>query len=319
MMYSLFAPREPFATGMLDVGDGNKIYWECSGNPNGIAAVALHGGPGGGSSPGRRKSFDPAIYQLVQFDQRGCGQSTPSAGDWTTSLEFNTTNYLIEDIEKLRVHLGINKWLVWGASWGSSLAIAYTLRHSQHVSAVILLSTMLTRSKDIHWLYHDVGRYFPQQWGHFQQGATYAENLVEQYNKLLNLQPDLDLRKLAVDHWCKWEDAVVSLESGAVKSLASADEKYRVAFARLCAHYFANVGWLDAESLLEEVKGLGQVPAVLIHGQFDLGCPSDVAWELAKRWPGAECYFVNTGHTGGEEMTQKMLWALDRFRSLKMT
>ena len=160
-----FPPIEPYASGMLDVGDGQSIYWESSGNPDGKPAIALHGGPGSGSSPGRRSWFDPERYRLVQLDQRGCGLSTPHAGDLVTDLSTNTTHHLIADIERLREHLGIERWLVWGASWGVTLALAYAERFPERVTEMILLSITMTRRADVHWLAHETGRFFPERVG----------------------------------------------------------------------------------------------------------------------------------------------------------
>src|SRR6266545_3305200 len=212
-----YPPIEPYETGKLDVGDGQSIYWEVSGNPAGKAAIALHGGPGSGSSPGRRRWFDPTRYRLVQLDQRGCGRSTPHAGDLSTDLATNTTHHLIADIERLREHLGIERWLVWGASWGVTLALAYAERHPQRVSEMVLLSITNTRRADVHWLAHETGRYFPEEWARFQAGVPEAErdgDLVAAYDRLLNAHPDRAVRLQAARDWVAWEDAILSLEGG---------------------------------------------------------------------------------------------------------
>ena len=166
-----FAAIEPYDAGMLDVGDGQRIYWEVSGNPEGKPAVALHGGPGSGSTPGRRRSFDPDAYRFVQFDQRGCGRSTPSVADLSTGLDSNTTEHLIGDIEKLREHLGIDRWLVWGGSWGVTLGLAYAQRFPERVTEMVLVSCTMTRPGDVHWLYHEAGRFFPEQWHRYAAGG----------------------------------------------------------------------------------------------------------------------------------------------------
>ena len=211
-MRERFPTIEAYDEGMLDVGDGQCIYWEVSGNPEGKAAVALHGGPGGGSSPGRRRLFDPDAYRVVQFDQRGCGRSTPSAADLGTDLTTNTTEHLISDIEQLREHLGIDCWLVWGGSWGVTLGLAYAQRHPERVSELVLVSVTMTRRSDIHWLYHEAGRFFPEQWDRFRTGGGNADDLVAAYDRLLNAEPDPAVRYRAAKDWCDWEDAVVSLE-----------------------------------------------------------------------------------------------------------
>jgi proline iminopeptidase len=307
---------EPYASGLLDVGDGNHVYWEASGNPAGKPALALHGGPGGGTTPGRRRSFDPQRYHFVQFDQRGCGRSTPPVSDPATTLAANTTAHLIADIEALREHLGIERWLVWGGSWGCTLALAYAQRFPHRVSELVLVSVTMTRPADVHWLYHEAGRFFPDEWDRFRAGVPAEQrdgNLIHAYNRLLNVQPDDAVRAEAARDWCAWEDAVVSLEDGWTPNPRYADPAFRMTFARLCAHYFANAAWLDEDELLANAHRLSGIPGVLIHGRFDFGGPPDVPWLLARAWPGAELHLVGTGHTGGGGMTEQMRRALDRF------
>jgi proline iminopeptidase len=304
---------EPYDSGLLDVGDGHRVYWEASGNPDGQPALALHGGPGGGSSTGRRRLFDPAVYRLVQFDQRGCGRSTPSAGDPDTDLATNTTRHLIADIELLREYLGIDRWLVWGGSWGVTLGLAYAERYPERVTHLLLVSVTMTRSYDVHWLYHEAGRFFPEEWARFRDAGGGADDLVAEYNRLLNIQPDPEIRIKAADDWCAWEDAVVSLEEGWTPNPRYTDPHFRIAFARLCAHYFSHAAWLVDGELLRNADRLAGIPGVLVHGRLDLGGPPDVPFVLAKAWPGAELHLMRAGHTGNDEVTELMLDALDRF------
>jgi proline iminopeptidase len=312
-----YPPIEPYETGMLDVGDGQTIYWEASGNPDGKPALALHGGPGGGSSPGRRRRFDPARYRLVQFDQRGCGRSTPHAGDLSTDLSANTTHHLIGDIERLREHLGIERWLVWGGSWGVTLALAYAERFAERVSELILLSITMTRRADVHWFAHETGRFFPEEWASFRAGVPEAErdgDLVAAYDRLLNANADPAVRLKAARDWVAWEDALLSLEEGyVVPNPRWADERFMVAFARLVAHYFSRGAWLEEDELLRNASRLAGIPAVLVHGRLDLAGPPDVAWALARAWPAAELHFIAGGHTGDAEMERLFLEATDRF------
>jgi proline iminopeptidase len=308
-----FPAIEPYETGMLDVGDGQRIYWEASGNPAGKPAVALHGGPGGGGAPGRRRSFDPAAYRFVQFDQRGCGRSTPPVSALDTSLETNTTEHLIGDIEKLRVHLGIERWLVWGNSWGVTLGLAYAQRYPERVTEMVLVSVTMTRPYDVHWLYHETGRFFPDEWSRFAAAGGDAPDLVAAYDRLLNGSGSAAVRERAARDWCSWEDALVSLEEGWTPSKRFADPVFRMAFARLCAHYFSHAAWLEDGQLLRDAGRLAGIPGVLIHGRFDIGGPPDVPWLLHRAWPGSELYLVRTGHQGGDEMTGRMLEALNRF------
>ncbi len=312
-MRERFPEIEPFESGWLDVGDGQSIYWEASGNPAGKPAIALHGGPGGGLSPGRRRSFDPSAYLLVQFDQRGCGRSTPSVADPATDLSTNTTAHLLGDIEKLRDHLGVERWLVWGGSWGVTLGLTYAERHPERVTELVLVSVTMTRRSDVHWLYHETGRFFPSQWAQFSAGGGDASDLVAAYDELLNGQTDPVVKARAAQDWCDWEDTVVSLEAGWTPSERFRDPDFRMIFARLCAHYFSHGAWLDEGQVLRDAHRLAGIPGVLIHGQFDLGGPPDVAWLLARAWPDAELHIVDSGHTGGDAMTEVMLGALHRF------
>jgi proline iminopeptidase len=308
---------EPHQTGMLDVGDGQSMYWEVSGNPAGKPVVALHGGPGSGSSPGRRRWFDPDRYRIVQLDQRGCGLSTPHAGDLATDLSTNTTHHLIADLERLREHLGIERWLVWGASWGVTLALAYAERYPERVSELILLSITNTRRADVHWLAHETGRFFPEEWARFRNGVSETErdgDLVAAYDRLLNGHGDPAVRLQAARDWVAWEDAILSLEEGYVSPHPRwADERYMVAFARLVTHYFSHAAWLDEDELLRNAPRLAGIPGVLLHGRLDLSGPPDVAWQLARAWPDAELHFIGGGHTGDAEMDRLLLEATDRF------
>ena len=315
-------PRiEPYETGMLEVGDGQSIYWEASGNPDGKPAVALHGGPGSCSTPGRRRWFDPVRYRIVQFDQRGCGRSTPYAGDLSTDLTTNTTHHLIADIERLREYLGIDRWLVWGASWGVTLALAYAERHPERVSEMVLLSITMTRRSDVRWLVRDVGRYFPDEWSRFRAGVPEVDrdgDLAAAYDRLLNGDADPAVRVQAARDWVAWEDAILSLEDGYVSPHPRwADERYMVAFARLVTHYFSHAAWLGEDELLRDVSRLAGIPGVLVHGRLDLAGPPDVAWLLAQAWPDAELHFVSGGNTGDAEMDRLLLEATDRFASTR--
>lgn len=306
---------EPYASGMLDVGDGQLVAWESSGNPHGKPAVALHGGPGGGSTPGRRRVFDPAAYRLVQFDQRGCGRSTPPVSDPTTDLAANTTHHLVADIEALRQHLGIERWLVWGGSWGVTLALAYAQRFAARVSELVLVGVTMTRRSDVHWLYHEAGRFFPEEWARFREGvaAVDHDDLVSAYDRLLNDNPDPAVQAVAAERWCAWEDAVLSLEEGWTPSVRYTDPAFRMTFARLCAHYFSHAAWLDDHELLANAPRLAGIPGTLIHGRLDLGSPPDVAWMLARAWPDAELHLVRAGHAGNDDMMRIMIGALDRY------
>jgi proline iminopeptidase len=311
---------EPYAHGMLEVGDGQSIYWEQCGNPDGKPAVVLHGGPGSGCIPGFRRYFDPGGYRIVLFDQRGAGRSVPHASEPGTSLRANTTHHLIADLELLRDHLGIGQWLVWGISWGSTLGLAYAQAHPERVSEIVLASVTMTRPMDIDWLYHGVGRFFPEEWARFRDGAGPAGadgDLVAAYYRLLQ-DGDPAVREQAARDWCLWEDAVVSLD-GHGPNPRYDDPRFRMCFARVVTHYFHHHAWLEDGALLRGAGRLAGIPGVLVHGRLDLGGPADTAWELAQAWPGADLHLVGGGHTGGPDMTECLLAATDRFAAAGRT
>lgn len=319
-MLELHPPIEPHATGMLDVGDGNRIYWEAVGNPDGKPLVYLHGGPGSGCSVKQRRWFDPAKYRAVLFDQRNCGRSTPNAADPAVDLSANTTQHLIADIEALREHLGIERWLVSGASWGSTLALAYAQAHPSRVTEMVIIAVTSTRVEEIEWLYRGVGRFFPDEWRRFHAqvpdvpaDAPIAE-LIQGYSRLL-VDPDAAVREKAAAEWLRWEDTAVSLEPHGVPNAYSArPDLQQTCFVRICAHYFGNHAFLEDGVLIREVGKLAGIPAVLIHGRQDLSGPVITAWELAQGWPDARLEIVeDSGHTGSPSATDRLLSAYAEF------
>lgn len=314
-MSTFYPPIEPFDHGMLDVGDGQLLYWESCGNPDGKPAVVLHGGPGAGCGPGSRRHFDPESYRMVLFDQRGAGRSTPPASDPATDLSVNTTHHLVSDIERLRTHLGIECWLVYGASWGSTLGLTYAEQHPDRVSELVLAAVTMTRRSEVHWLYHGVGRFFPAQWARFRDGVPAADrddDLVDAYARLL-AHPDPQVREQAARDWCDWEDTVVSLDDGRVANPRFADPEFRMAFARIVTHYFRHAAWLEEGQLLRDAHRLAGIPGMLIHGRLDLGGPLVTAWELAQAWPDSELVVLDhSGHTS-PELGAHVIAATDRF------
>ena len=310
-----FPEIEPYQAGRLDVGDGQSLYWEACGNPAGTPAVVLHGGPGSGCTPGVRRLFDPRAYRIILFDQRGAGRSMPRV-DVTTDLSANTTDHLVADIERLRRYLAIERWLVWGNSWGVTLALAYAQRHPERVRALVLASVTMTRPAEIHWLYHEAGRFFPVEWRRFRAGVPAPErggDLVTAYYRLLNGQSEPSVRERAARDWCEWEDAASPLESGANPRYA--DPRFRMTFARIVTHYFYHRAWLTDDQLLRDAGRLAGIPGALIHGRFDLGGPVDTPVLLSQAWPDADLRVVATGHTGGEEMSAAIVDATDRLAS----
>ncbi|WP_410658247.1 prolyl aminopeptidase [Amycolatopsis sp. lyj-112] len=315
-MIELYPPIEPYDHGLLDVGDGNFVHWEACGNPDGKPAVMLHGGPGQGCTPGMRRMFDPARYRAVLFDQRGCGRSTPHASDPATDMRHNTTEHLVADLERLREHLGIERWLVTGGSWGATLAVVYAQRHPERVSEIMISSISLTRPTEIDWLYRGAGRFFPEQWERFRAGApSGGDDLVAAYARLLE-DPDPLVRAEAARSWCAWEDTVLSLEPGPTVHNGPVGER-DLAFARVVTHYYSNAGWLEPDAVIRDAALLGGIPGVLIHGRRDLSCPVDTAWELARAWPGAELLIDDgSGHRGSDVKRAWMLETLARFADL---
>ncbi|MFG1975596.1 prolyl aminopeptidase [Nonomuraea fuscirosea] len=310
-------PIEPYDHGMLDTGDGNLIYWEVCGNPDGKPALVVHGGPGSGCSTGVRRTFDPERYRIVLFDQRNCGRSRPHASDPATDLSRNTTQHLIADMELLREHLGIGKWLLYGGSWGSTLILAYAETYPERVSEIVIPAVTTTRRSEIDWLYRGVGRFFPEAWDRFRDGVPAADrdgDLLAAYARLLSDSDDKVREKAAVD-WITWEDAVISMEAnGKPNAYSDRPADAIMAMTRICSHYFSNGAWLEEGVLLREAGRLAGIPGVLIHGRLDMGGPPQTAWELAKAWPGAELIMVeDSGHTGSDTMRNAILAAIDRF------
>lgn len=316
-MPRLHPPIEPHASGRLDVGDGQRLYWEVCGNPEGKPALMLHGGPGSGCNLGMRRLFDPEAYRIVLFDQRGSGRSLPHASDPATRLEPITTPNMIADIEALRAHLGVERWVIYGASWGSTLGLAYAEAFPERVAAMVLSHVATTTPDEIDWLYHGLGRFFPDAWARFRAGAgdpPAGADLVEAYARLLN-GPDAAARDRAATDWCAWEDAVVSVEANRPPNPRYADPRFRMAFARIVTHVFRHRAWLEDGQLLREAHRLAGVPGVLVHGRLDLEAPLATAWALARAWPGAELVVIDgAGHeTTTPGVTEAILAAIDRF------
>ena len=316
-MTELFPPIEPYDHGLLDVGDGNLVYWETCGNPDGKPAVMVHGGPGQGCSPRMRQMFDPDRYRAVLFDQRGCGRSTPHASDPAASLRHNTTDHLVADLERLREHLGVDRWLVTGGSWGTTLGLVYAERYPHRVSEIMVSAITTHRRGEIDWLYRGAARFFPEEWERFRDGAARdgtGGDLPTAYARLME-DPYPRNRRQAATRWRRWEDAVLSAEPNA-PPLADADPPGAdvLAFARLCAHYFSHGAFIDEGAVIRDAGRLAGIPGVLIHGRLDLSCPVDTAWELARAWPGAELLIDDhSGHRGSDTKRAWMLGTLARF------
>ncbi|PSR57950.1 MULTISPECIES: prolyl aminopeptidase [Nocardia] len=317
-MRTLYPPLEPYREGMLDVGDGQHIYWEESGNPDGKPVVFLHGGPGGGTDPMHRQFFDPAAYRIVLFDQRGCGRSTPHVADGA-SLEVNTTWHLVADIERLRTHLGIERWQVFGGSWGSTLALAYAQTHPERVTEMVLRGVFLLRRKEIDWYYNGAaGFVYPDEWEKYLAPIPDDErdgDMVAAYHRLLH-SPDQDVATAAAVAWSSWEGATSSLLPQPERVAESAEPRFALAFARIENHYFVHGGFLEENQLLRDIDRIAHIPAVIVQGRHDIVCPAVSAWDLHRAWPGSRLHLVtDAGHAAAEPgTTHHLIEATDEFR-----
>lgn len=294
---------EPHETGLLDVGDGHRVYYEVSGNPDGKPAVYLHGGPGGGSSPDQRRVFDPDRYRIVLFDQRGCGRSTPHAGDPASDLSTNTTWHLVADMERLRAHLGIDTWLVCGGSWGSTLALAYAQTHVDRVDALVLRGIFTLRQRELDWFYEGgAATVFPDRWQELLGPVPPDERgrVVEAYDRLLH-DPDETVRRRAARAWSRWEMSTVTLVPDERLLAQVDDDRFALDFARIENHYFRHGGWLREGQLLADAHRLADVPGVIVQGRYDMCTPMMTAWELHQAWPSSTLRIVeDAGHVVSE-------------------
>jgi len=308
-----FPAVDPYDSGMLDVGDGHRVYWECCGNPDGKPAVFLHGGPGSGCAPGSRRFFDPDIYRIVLFDQRGCGRSRPLANEPDTDLSTNTTVHLIADIEQLRRHLGIDRWTVLGVSWGTTLGLAYAQAHSQRVAALALALVTTTSRREVEWITRDVGRIFPREWERFVAAVPKTLQhlpLVDAYAMLLS-DPDPNVREHAALEWCAWEDAHVSLTPAYRPNPWFEDAKFRLRFARLVTHYWRHAAFLEDDQLVRDAPTLNGIPGVLISGRYDVSTPLEIAWRVSQSWKTSRLSVIDdAGHGGGDAFSAAVTDAL---------
>ncbi|MBU2957030.1 prolyl aminopeptidase [Paracoccus sp. 1_MG-2023] len=301
---------EPFARHMLEVGSGHTLYVEECGNPAGRPVVVLHGGPGGGCSPFMRRFFDPDHYRVVLFDQRGCGRSRPQA-----SVEANTTPHLVADIEAIRTHLGIDRWLLFGGSWGATLAVAYAETHPDRTTGLVLRGVFLGMQTELDWFYGGgAGRFFPDLWAQFQEPIPEAErgDMIAAYHARL-FDPDTSRQARFAQPWLMWENALAGLQSSP-GSHAPAD--YARAFARLENHFFSNRCFLDEGQLLRDRHRIEHLPAVIVQGRYDMVCPPLSAWRLADGWDRCQMRLVPaSGHALSEpRITAELAGVMDQIR-----
>ena len=314
----MYPEIEPYDQGLLDVGDGNRVYWEVCGIPHGKPVVFLHGGPGGGCAPVHRRLFDPAAYRIVLIDQRGCGRSLPHASEHGADLSANTTWHLVADLEVVREHLGVDRWQVFGGSWGSTLALAYAETHPERVTELVLRGIFTLRRKELDWYYGGgAGFLFPEPWERVMAFVPEGADVIETYARLLD-DPDPAVREPAAVAWSVWEGSTVTLLPRPELVEAFARPRYALAFARIENHYFRHGGWLAEGQLLRDAGKLAGIPGVIVQGRYDLATPATTAWDLHRAWPGSELVIVpDAGHAFDEPGTLRaLLAATDRFKAV---
>lgn len=311
-MRTLYPEIEPYDHGLLDVGDGHRVYWELCGNPKGKPVVFLHGGPGGGCTPTQRRYFDPEKYRILLFDQRGCGRSQPYA-----SLEANTTWHLVADIERLREMIGVDKWMVFGGSWGSTLSLAYAQTHPERVTELVLRGIFTLRRAELLWYYQEGASWmFPDKWERFLAPIPVEErgDLMAAYRKRLT-HSDPAVQQEAARAWSLWEGETITLMPDQDYTDQFGDTHYALAFARIENHYFVNEGFLEEGQLIRDAHRLKNIPGVIVQGRYDVATPPKSAWDLHRAWPEARFVMVpDAGHAGTEPgIAHHLIEATDAF------
>jgi proline iminopeptidase len=311
---TLYPPMQPFDDGMLAVSDRHTVHYEQAGNPDGKPAIFVHGGPGGGIEPVYRRFFDPEAYRIVLFDQRGCGRSTPHA-----EIEENTTWDLVADMERLREHLGIDRWLVFGGSWGSTLSLTYAITHPERVTELVLRGIFTIRKAEIDWFYQSGANHiFPDSWERYVAPIPEDErgDFVSAYYKRLT-SDDHAVRMEAARAWSGWEGSALSLYPDPAREARFAGDRFAEAFARIECHYFMNGGFFDEDGwILKNVDTIRDIPGVIVQGRYDACTPMKTAWDLHRAWPEADLRIVpDAGHASSEPgVVHELVSATDRFR-----
>ncbi|MGL5859981.1 MAG: prolyl aminopeptidase [Phycicoccus sp.] len=305
---------EPYDSGFIPTDDHHEVYWEVCGSPGGKPAVVLHGGPGSGATPWWRQFFDPRRYQVVLVDQRGCGRSRPSANEDVAALRHNTTAHLVADLEAVRDRLGIRRWLLFGASWGSTLGLAYAVAHPERVSEIVLWAVVTTRARDVHWLTHSMGEIYPEEFDDLRALLPAHErsgNIPAAIHRLL-VDDDPDVADRAARAWCAWEDRIATLTGPVHPSPRSLDPRRRLGFARLVTHYFGNHAFLADDTITGRLDRLAGIPTFLLRGRLDIASPLRSAYEVARGIPGARLEIVESdAHGAGDDTVDRLVRELD--------
>lgn len=313
-----YPATEPFDQGVLEAAEGHTVYWERVGNPHGKPAVVLHGGPGSGAAAWWRTYFDPDRYCVTLFDQRGCGRSRPLASDPDIDMHTITTQHLIDDIEALRELQGVDAWLVFGGSWGSTLGLAYAIAHPARVTELVLWGVVTTTRAEVDWLTWSMGEIYPEAFAELRAlvpHLQWGDNLPAAYHRLLMSQ-DPQERDRAARAWCAWEDRLATLSGPPEPSPRYADGEFRLGFARLVTHFFGHHGFLPPDGISGRLDRIADTPAVLVRGRLDIASPLGVVWRLAQRLPRANLHVVEgEGHGGADRTDQILVEATDRFAS----
>ncbi len=313
----LYPAIEPYESGLLDVGDGHHVYWEQCGNPDGKPVVFLHGGPGAGCTPNQRRLFDPERYRIVLFDQRGCGRSAPHASAPDADLSTITTWHLVADIERIREELGIDRWQVFGGSWGSTLALAYAETHPSRVAELVVRGIFTLRRGELRWFYQEGASWvFPEKWEEYLAPVAPEDrhDLMAAYHRLLS-DPDPAVHGPAAVAWSSWEATGISLLPDPELVATMSEPSYATAFARIENHFFVHDGWFRENQLIDDAVRLADIPGVIVQGRYDMCTPAATAWALHKAWPRAELTIVDdAGHAFSEPgIARALVAATDRF------
>jgi proline iminopeptidase len=312
----LYNNTQPYDHGMLNVGDGHSIYWETCGNPKGKPVLIVHGGPGSGATAYWRQFFDPKRYQIILFDQRGCGRSIPHAGDTIDALKENTTAHLISDIEKIRTHFNIDKWMLFAGSWGTTLSLAYAVSFPDLVTELILWAVVTTRKHEIDWLTWTMGELFPEEFKNLVDllpEPVIDGNIPLSYNKLL-VSPDPLIHVPASHAWCAWEDRITNLGNTVISSPRYQNDRFRLGFTRLVTHYFGHYAFLPDDFILSKIENLRHLPIIMVRGRLDIASPLSIVWNIHQSLPLSDLYLIDeAGHGGAKAMHQILVGATDFF------